>query len=329
MTKAYDDGNYDPVDKFIWNSHDIVVGDEAKKFNPNHLPAGSPEGGEFTSADGGGSSSGGLSAAPADRSAWPQYIQELAVPPAWTNVQISSDPNADLLVVGRDAKGRGQYIYSERFAQGQAEAKFERIRELTDKSAAIAAQNDANQASADPVLAEHAEVAALIMQTGLRPGSDKDTGAEKQAYGATTLLGQHVKVGTDGSVHLEFTGKKGVDLSIPVPDQLAASLRARADAAGPDGKLFPQVDNRSLSEYVGTLDGGNFKTKDFRTALGTATARTAMTKIATPKTEAAYKKAVREVAKVVSTKLGNTPTVALQSYIDPSTFSEWRHAAHV
>jgi DNA topoisomerase IB len=309
MTKAYDDGNYDPVDKFIWNSHDIVVGDEAKKFNPNHLPAGSPEGGEFTSADGGGSSSGGLSAAPADRSAWPQYIQELAVPPAWTNVQISSDPNADLLVVGRDAKGRGQYIYSERFAQGQAEAKFERIRELTDKSAAIAAQNDANQASADPVLAEHAEVAALIMQTA--------------------LLGQHVKVGTDGSVHLEFTGKKGVDLSIPVPDQLAASLRARADAAGPDGKLFPQVDNRSLSEYVGTLDGGNFKTKDFRTALGTATARTAMTKIATPKTEAAYKKAVREVAKVVSTKLGNTPTVALQSYIDPSTFSEWRHAAHV
>jgi DNA topoisomerase IB len=236
---------------------------------------------------------------------------------------------ADLLVVGKDAKGRGQYIYSERFAASQAAAKFERIRELNGKAAAIAEQNSANQRSGDPVLAEHAAVASLIMETGLRPGAERDRGGEKQAYGATTLLGQHVKVSDDGSVTLEFVGKKGVDLSIPVPSHLAASLRARADAAGPDGKLFPQVDNHSLSAYVHTLDGGNFKTKDFRTALGTRTARQQMASIGVPKTLSAYKRAVRQVATFVSKKLGNTPTVALQSYIDPTIWSEWRHAAGV
>jgi DNA topoisomerase I len=320
------------LDKALLPPAEVIAEFEASlaKYNPNHLPGGTPEGGEFTSGDGTGGGGGqAMSVAPSDRSTWPQYIQDLKVPPAWSNVMIADDPNADLLVVGRDAKGRGQYIYSDRFAEGQAEAKFERIRELQDKSPEIQAQNNANLQSGDPALAEHAEVANLIMQTGLRPGSDKDTGAEKQAYGATTLLGQHVVTGSDGSVRLEFTGKKGVDLSIPVPDSLAPSLLARAEAAGPDGKLFPLVDNRSLSEYVGTLDGGHFKTKDFRTALGTSTARAAMATIATPRTVAAYKKAVREVAKIVSAKLGNTPTVALQSYIDPTTFAEWRNAAHV
>jgi DNA topoisomerase IB len=30
------------------------------------------------------------------------------------------------------------------------------------------------------------------------------------------------------------------------------------------------------------------------------------------------------VAKEVSSKLGNTPVVALQAYIDPRVFSDWR-----
>lgn len=317
------------------------------KFNPNHddttqkyNPFHDPDTGEFTTGDAGGTSissgfedqgGGGptLSAAPENREDWPAHIKALTVPPAWTNVQIATDPNADLLVVGKDSKGRSQYIYSDKFVQGQAEAKFERIRDLMDQAESISNQNEANLNSSDPTLSEHAEVASLIMQTGIRPGSDRDTGAEKQAYGATTLLGQHVKVGDDGSVTLEFTGKKGVDLKIPVTGKLATSLKTRASNAGPDGKLFPQVDERSLSAYVKTLDGGDFKTKDFRTALGTSTARQTMNSMPTPKTPAAYKKAVREVAKVVSAKLGNTPTVALQSYIDSTIFSEWKHEAGV
>jgi DNA topoisomerase IB len=58
--------------------------------------------------------------------------------------------------------------------------------------------------------------------------------------------------------------------------------------------------------------------------LGTKTAMAEVEKLPRPKNEAQYKKAVRVVADVVSKKLGNTPTVALQSYISPTVFAEWR-----
>jgi DNA topoisomerase IB len=46
-----------------------------------------------------------------------------------------------------------------------------------------------------------------------------------------------------------------------------------------------------------------------------------------PKTQAEYRKAVMEVAKKVSSVLGNTPVIALQSYINPSVFGAWKAAA--
>jgi DNA topoisomerase IB len=42
-----------------------------------------------------------------------------------------------------------------------------------------------------------------------------------------------------------------------------------------------------------------------------------------PSNKAALVKARRAVAVAVSEKLGNTPTVALASYIDPSVFAKW------
>jgi DNA topoisomerase-1 len=69
------------------------------------------------------------------------------------------------------------------------------------------------------------------------------------------------------------------------------------------------------------------KTKDFRTAVGTKTARDAMNSIKSPSSQKEYERAVRSVAKTVSERLGNTPTVALQSYIDPLVFAKWRDPA--
>src|SRR5437868_4039755 len=38
-------------------------------------------------------------------------IRSLVLPPAWTSVWISPDPNSHIQAVGRDAKGRKQYRY--------------------------------------------------------------------------------------------------------------------------------------------------------------------------------------------------------------------------
>ena len=129
---------------------------------------------------------------------------------------------------------------------------------------------------------------------------------------------------TDGRVELHFVGKKGVDLKIPVDDpDTAEMLKRRAGQAGADGQLF-NVNDAQLREHTHTMDGGSFKTKDFRTALGTSTAMALAKKQKAPKTMTEYKKAVLAIAKTVSTKLGNTPTVALQSYISPTVFAKWQ-----
>ncbi len=261
-----------------------------------------------------------------DGSPLPDHLVNIRIPPAWTNVNVSKDPNSGLLVKGQDSKGRSQSIYSEKFMKQNADAKFSRVMEMNRKFDSIQKENERNLLkSKDPEIKESAAALSVIMATGIRPGSEQDTGAEKQAYGATTLEGRHVKI--DGNeVRLEFTGKKGVDLSIPVTDsKVAAMITDRASKVGTNGKLF-NVDHGKLLSYTKSLDGGGFNIKDFRTLLGT---KTAVEKIKEygdkkPSTMKEFKKMVKDVAISVSKKLGNTPTIALQSYVNPIVFKQWQ-----
>jgi len=278
----------------------------------------------------GGSGLGGNASYDKDQKKWvddkgnalPEHILACKIPPEWNNVTFDHNPKADLLVVGKDGKGRRTAIYSERFIQKQADKKFARILELDQKYPEIS-----RQVHKDLIKGNHVEEAAclhLIMTTGIRPGSNKDTQAKKKAYGATTLEGRHVVVDNKGKVNLQFTGKKGVDLNIPVTDKaVAKDLISRSKVAGTNGKLF-NINEKSLLSYTHTQDGGSFKTKDFRTLLGTKTAMEEVEKTKAPSTQKEYIKSVMKVAKTVSTKLGNTPTIALQAYIYPGVFAKWK-----
>lgn len=299
------------------------------EFIESEHPRGSPKNkGEFTAnaaaVGRSASSSSPTASGMVERGAGaaPPHIAALKIPPAWKDVRYNPDPKGKLLVTGKDAKGRRTAIYSAEYVDKQAAQKFARINELAQKFDAICKQNDA--AGKNPKLAGESDCLQLIMTTGVRPGSETDTGAEKKAYGATTLTGSHVVV-DNGKVSLRFVGKKGVSLNLPVTDEKTARmLVARKQAAGDSGKLFG-ISDADLLAHVHALDGGKFKTKDFRTLLGT---KTAMAEVAAAKARPAdlkdYKKAVHDVAKKVAAKLGNTPTVALQSYISPTVFADWR-----
>jgi DNA topoisomerase-1 len=250
----------------------------------------------------------------------PEHIKKLGIPPAWKDVTVNNNPEANLQAQGTDAKGRRQSIYSEKASMAAAAKKFARNKELLDKQAEVFSQTQSGMKSSDPKIREAASVVSLIQSTGIRPGSEKDTGAEKKAYGATTLEGRHVVVDGD-KVRLEFVGKKGVSLKIPVTDpQVATMLAERKRMAGESGKLFA-TSSTDVLEYSHSLDGGGFKTKDFRTLKGTQTALNAIGRNPTPaKSEKEYKMRVKEIAKEVSSVLGNTPVIALQSYINPFVF---------
>jgi DNA topoisomerase-1 len=294
-------------------------------------PRGQPENaGEFAPKGGGASGHTSAEKTPNGFKAkgggeLPAHIAKLRIPPAWKDVTYSEDPQAPLQVTGKDAAGRTQYVYSESHAAKQAAAKFARIKTLDAKLSTIRLQNEKMRKSSNPTHRALGDVTALIMDMGVRPGSDTDTQAKVKAYGATTLEGQHVVV-MGNKVSLKFVGKKGVALDLPVEDpSLSKMLRERKQAAGNNGRLFGNVNQKSLLDYVHSF-GGGFKTKDFRTLVGTKTAMKEVTKVAPPANATGYKKAVMQVAKVVAAKLGNTPTVALQSYISPVVFAPWGNA---
>jgi DNA topoisomerase I len=309
-------------------------GDDAEFNEEDHPRA---EDGKFGSGGGTAKSKARLEPAKTNRhgvhvtaagSPLPAHIAALKIPPAWTDVHYDTNPGAALLVAGRDAKGRAVAIYSAEHSAKAAATKYARIRELNAEFDRIVAQNEA--ARRDPATRDVADCLALVMATGIRPGRDADTGAAVRAYGATTLEGRHVRVSPNGHVSLQFIGKKGVSLNIPVSDpSLATMLIKRKTNAGPKGLIFETVNDRSLRKHSDAMDGGGFKTKDFRTHLGTSVASKLVASAKPPTDERSYKRAVRQIAAEVAAKLGNTPTVALQSYISPSVFSEWRMAANV
>jgi DNA topoisomerase-1 len=227
-----------------------------------------------------------------------------------------------LLVVGKDVKGRGQYLYSEKFKASQQAKKFARVKELSKKFAAIKKENDANRKRSET--RDQADLTALIMSTGIRPGGESNTKADKKAYGATTLQARHVTT-VRGVVHLRFVGKKGVALNIPVHDEsIAKMLLKRKDAANENLDRLFTTSASELSAYSNSLDGGGFKTKDFRTCLGTSVALEHIATMDAPTSAKEYKSHLKAVATAVSERLGNTPAIALASYINPTVFEGWK-----
>ena len=251
--------------------------------------------------------------------------KQFTIPPAWKDVHYFSDPKAKLLVKGTDAAGRVQYLYNPEHVTKKSAEKFARINDMNKQYDAISVENAFNASKG----VKAAQCLALIMDTGIRPGSEKDTKAKVDAYGASTLEGRHVKIQGD-SVMLEFVGKKGIPLTISINNPGVAKMIIRSKrAAGNKGKLFG-VTGDQLRLYTLKLgDNAGFTTKEFRTHLGTTLAMKTKKKIKKPGTMKEYKAAVKKIAEAVATQLGNTPRVVLQSYINPAIFEKWRSAVEM
>jgi len=252
-----------------------------------------------------------------------QRIKSVKVPPGVTNVQISLDPNAMLQAVWQDSKGRDVYLYSKEHARQAAAEKFERLKDFNDALPQIrkTIESTLYDKNADPETRDVAAVLYLIDKTGFRVGSDTDTKAEKQAYGASTLLGKHVKVDGD-SVIFDFVGKKGVDIHKRITDPIIADIISTRKTKNWSQKLF-QVSDDQVRTFLKQF--GDFKVKDFRTWNGTNKALEELAKVKRkPKSESEFKKVQRKIADAVAKHLGNTASVCLSAYIDPSIWGRIR-----
>ena len=285
-------------------------------------PKRAPTGGQFSSCGGAGASQKDGVWYGGDGSKLPEKYQAalkgVTIPPGWTDIEVNSDPTGSPLVRGKDKKGRPVSATNPAIAEIGRHQKW--------------ARNDAFRAVA-PTLARGAhqgtlkgdgDAAAILltMKTGMRPGSNKDTKGSVKAYGVSTMLGKHVTVEKDGSIHFQFTGKKGVlqDHVIKSPS-LAKFIKDRN--LGPDDSVFGTTDSKMRAFVKKTTGDSSFKTKDIRTWRATVTATRLIAKAEKPATKKANGTVRRQVADSVSRILGNRPAEALKSYINPRVFAEW------
>lgn len=243
-----------------------------------------------------------------------ERAKAMKLPPAWSEVEISSDSKSSLQATGYDQKGREQRVYSAEHSQKAAAEKFLRVKAFVDELPKI-------EAKVKKVAMDNDDAAVLLLmrKTGFRiGGSAGHKLTSHKALGASSLTDKNVKIDGD-KIKFSFTGKKGVRINQTLVDaELAEVLKPRLGK----GRLF-NTNEGNVRKYLHSIDGP-FKPKDFRTVVAAESALVAMSKMPKPKDEAKFKKQAKEVLKRVSNKLGNTPSIALKSYVPPEVWqSEW------
>jgi DNA topoisomerase I len=251
-------------------------------------------------------------------------IRKLAIPPAYTDVWICPLARGHIQATGRDAKGRKQYRYHERWREVRDSTKFEHMLEfgaaLPKIRERLAADMALHGLPREKVLAT---VVSLLENTLIRVGNS-EYAKDNKNYGLTTLRDQHVDV--DGSrLRFEFKGKSGKKWNLQVKDRRIAKI-VRSCQELPGQHLFQyldtagergQVTSADVNAYLKEISGRDITAKDFRTWAGTVLAAMALAEFEKFDSEAAAKKNLRNAIEKVAARLGNTPTICRKCYIHP------------
>lgn len=264
--------------------------------------------------------------------AFRRWVRGLAIPPAWTQVWISPDPNAHLAATGRDAKGRKQYRYNPAFLHIRGLAKFDHLIEFAQVLPKIRATIDEHLGlpgmPREKVLAT---VIALLEQTLIRIGNE-DYARQNGSFGLTTLRNRHVRV--EGSeLKFLFKGKSGKTWRLSVRNRrVARIIRACQDLPGQnlfqylDADKAPQkIASSDVNEYLRDAAGRDVTAKDFRTWAATVEAALAFRQL--QEGGPPLKKHVREVLERVADRLGNTPTICRKCYVHPDIIAAYESGA--
>ncbi|HEY8295429.1 MAG TPA: DNA topoisomerase IB [Micrococcaceae bacterium] len=255
-----------------------------------------------------------------------ERIERLAIPPAWSDVWISPAANGHIQATGTDDAGRRQYLYHPHWRELKDREKFDRALDFGD-SLRRARPAITRLLHLVGTTEQKAYAAAFrMMDTGALRVGNEEYALTNGSYGVTTLQCQHVRVRGD-DVHLDFPAKSGQqwEASIHDPD-LAAALRPmlRRDPEEPalgyenDDGGWAAVSSAGLNDFIRDQCGDGFTAKDFRTWQGTVTAALALAQHPPVRPSVtARKKAVTAAIREVAEYLGNTPTVARKSYVDP------------
>lgn len=264
-----------------------------------------------------------------------QRIRELAIPPAWREVWICEDPAAHLLATGVDDAGRTQYLYHPRWREQRDREKFDRVLGLAPLLPRMRRRLRQDLRGHRLTRDRVAAAALWLLDTGrLRVGSAAYE-EEHGSHGVTTLLAEHLHDRGEGVV-LEFPAKGGQLASVEVADpDVVRTLRGLRRAGGRDGHLlrhreggqWRDLGGAAVAERFTQIVGDGYTVKDLRTWAATVTAAESLARSARAGED--DEDAVRTALEAAARSLGDTTTVARDSYVDPRVLDAHRAGRRV
>jgi len=248
-------------------------------------------------------------------------IRALAIPPAWTDVWISPNPDEPVQATGRDARGRKQYRYHAEFRAEREAEKYARLVELLRVLPKV--RRAVTRDLACRCLCKRkviATVVSLMERAQLRVGND-EYARQNNSYGATTLRDHHATI-RGGTVELAYRAKGGAHRRVRVRDRkLAAIVRACRDLPGQrlfqyvDGDAVKRVTASDVNAYLREVSGAELTAKDYRTWAATLGACLLLC--------VNDKANVKDVLACVAENLGHTVTVCKKSYVHPALLEDF------
>ncbi len=175
-------------------------------------------------------------------------------------------------------------------------------------------------------------LALRLLDVGLfRVGSDRYA-RDNGHYGLTTLRRDQVAI-RRGAATFDYVGKAGKRHRVSIVDAPAIGVLrvlARRRAAPEELLVFlgrhgpTRIHREDVNNFLRAESGGPFSAKEYRTWNATviAAATLASERPATARAPVVASKAVAQA-------LGNTPTVARHSYIDPRVFTRYEAGAMI
>jgi DNA topoisomerase-1 len=251
-------------------------------------------------------------------------IESLVIPPAWEDVRICPSSRGHIQAIGRDAKGRQQYLYHATWTTISAATKFDRLarigKVLPKIRRRVRRDLDTRDLSKEQVIVA---VVRLIDKAHIRVGNPAYAD-DNGSHGATTLTSEQVEVDRF-SICLDFPGKSGRQTEVSITDKKVASVIHKCEEI--DGQfLFCYRDNTDSYRSVSSSDVNGYlqetanemlTAKDFRTWSGSVIALRYLRAALKKSSEALPNRTLATAIKETAEEMGHTAAVCRQSYIHP------------
>jgi len=259
-------------------------------------------------------------------------IASLVIPPAWKDVWISPDPFGHIQATGIDARGRKQYLYHPRWRERRDQEKFDDMVAFARSLPALRSVVDNDIALGDMSREQVLACAARLLDRGFFRIGSEEYAVSNETYGLATILKSHVML--DGeTIRFDYIAKESkrrlqAIVDPEVADVIGTLKRRRGGGeellAYKRGGRWYDVRSPDINAYLKAATGRDISAKDFRTWGATVLAAVGLAVTQPQRLSAgARKRAIVRAVKEVAFYLGNTPTVARSSYIDPRVFDRY------